>query len=223
MDEQTQERADRWTHWMGILVGVVALITALAAWRAASAARTAGIEDYYALTAALNHAQAETLNTSTALEHLTAFTQFAINDELQTQLLKTDFETKSEEEQAVLQDQLDQAARLAATNRNFFSARYANKDGTYALTREIAESTAESERRQDLDPQPHLNISAKLDAQTFAYIQIIILLSVGLLALTIAGALHYSRNVLRWAAAGAGILCLLISIGAMFMTEFMQG
>ncbi len=223
MDEKQQERADRWKDWMGLLVGVIALVTALAAWRAAVAARTAGIEDYYALTAALNRAQAETLNTSSALEHLTAFTQFAINDELQTQLLNTDTTAKSEEEQAVLAEQLDQASRLAATNRNFFPARYAAKDGTYAVPREIAESTAESERRQDLDPQPHLETSGKMDAKTFAYIQIVIVLSVALLAFTIAGALHYSRTVLRWTAAGAGILCLLVSVGAMFMIEFMQG
>ncbi len=219
MEEQMQARADKWKDWMGLLIAVVALATAIAAWRAADAARVAGFEDYFALTAVMNRVQAETLATAAAIEHLGAFTQFAINDESQTQILNLDFDSLNEPDKAVLEEQLTEASRLAATNRNFFPGRYANQDGTYAAPREMAEQIAEAERRQDLNSQPHLDKSSALDSKTFAFIQIIILQSVALLFLTLAGALHYQRTILRWAMAVAGVACLLISIGAMFMTE----
>lgn len=220
MDEQMQAHADRWKDWMGILVAIVALVTALAGWRAADAARTAGFEDYFALTAALNVEQALALSTANAIEHLTAFTAFAVNDELQTQLLNAPRDTLSEEEQAVLDADLEQAARLAATNRNFFPGRYANRDGTYALPRQVAELMADAERREDLRPQPHLDASSKLDAKTFAFVQSIIVLSVSLLFLTLAGALHYDRKFLRWGAAAVGIILLLSGAAVVIMTEF---
>jgi len=89
MDEATQARADRFKDWMGVMVAVVALVTAIAAWRGAVAARLAGFEDYYALTASLNAEEANTLSTTKAIEHLSAFTEFAVNDELVNQLLPT--------------------------------------------------------------------------------------------------------------------------------------
>src|SRR6476659_9193461 len=103
MEEQTQGRADRFKDWMGVLVAVVALVTAITAWRAAAASRLANFEDYYALTASLNAEQARMLATSKAIEHLTAFTQFAVNDELQAQYSSAAKENLSLQERAVLE------------------------------------------------------------------------------------------------------------------------
>lgn len=214
------ERPDHFREAMSILIAAVALVTAIAAWRAADAARTAGFQDYFALTATLNRIQAETLATAEAIAHLTAFTQFAINDELETQLLETDVENLTTAQQAVLDAELEQAARLAATNRNFFPSRYANRDGTYALPREIAERIADAEHRQDLNPQPHLERSNLQDAKTFSFIQVIILSSAALLFLTLAAAFHAERAWLRRSAALAGILCLIVSIGNILFLEF---
>ncbi|MBI4674438.1 MAG: hypothetical protein HY741_22570 [Chloroflexi bacterium] len=219
MDELTKARAERFQDWMSVMVAIVALVTALAAWRGAVAANIAGFEDYYALTASLNAEEALTLSTASAIEHLTAFTQFAVNDELLTQLLNADDAEISETERAVLTAQLEEADRLAATNRNFFPGRYASKDGTYALPREVAELLAEAERRQDLAPQPHLDKSAKQDSKTFAFVQIIIGLSVALLCFTLAGAFHYNRKWLRWSSAALGVILLLASAGAVLYVE----
>ncbi len=220
MDEQTQARAERFQDWMSVMVAIVALVTALAAWRAAEAARIAGFEDYYALTASLNAEEALTLSTATAIEHLTAFTQFAVNDELLTQLLSSDDTELDETARAVLAAQIEEADRVAATNRNFFPGRYANKDGTYAMPRQVAELVAEAERRQDLAPQPHLDKSAKLDTKTFAFVQSIIGLSIALLAFTLAGAFHYARKWLRWSAAALGVILLVASTVATLYVEF---
>jgi hypothetical protein len=213
MNDTTQERADRFKDWMGVMVAIVALVTALAAWRGASAARTAGLEDYSALLASLNAEKARTLGTATAIEHLTAFTQFAINDELLAQLQRVAAAETTPERRQLVEAQLLDVERLAATNRNFFPGRYANQDGTYELDREIAELVADAEEREDLSPQPHLELAADLDRKTFSFTQVIIILSLSLLCFTIAGALHYERGWQRWGAAALG--AFLLGVGAL--------
>jgi hypothetical protein len=213
MNDTTQERADRFKDWMGVMVAIVALVTALAAWRGASAARSAGLEDYSALLASLNAEKARTLGTATAIEHLTAFTQFAINDELLSQLQRVAAAETTPERKQLLEAQLADVERLAATNRNFFPGRYANQDGTYELDREIAELVADAEEREDLSPQPHLELAADLDLKTFSFTQVIIILSLSLLCFTIAGALHYERGWQRWSAAALG--AFLLGVGAL--------
>jgi hypothetical protein len=211
---------DHFKDWMGVMVAIVVLVTALAAWRGAVAGNLAGFEDYYALTASLNAEEANTLSNAKAIEHLSAFTGFAVNDELFTQLLNTSKTNLSQDQRAVLDSQISQQQRLADTNRNFFPGRYVNKDGTYALSREVAEELAEAERRQDLAPQPHLDLAAAHDAKTFDFVQIIILFSVALLSFTLAGAFHPQYTWLRWGSAGVGAVLLVIGIVAMLAVEF---
>jgi hypothetical protein len=220
MDEQTQARADRFKDWMGVLVAVVALVTAITAWRAAAAARIANFEDYYALTASLNTEQARMLTMSKAIEHLTAFTQFTVNDELLAQFLNAGQKNLSDQERAVLASRQEEAERLATTDRNFFPVRYANQDGTYAIALEIAERLADEERYHDLNPQPHLDESGAQDTKTYTFIQIVVLLGIALLAFTLAGAFHYERPILRWSSAAVGAVCLGVSVIAMLIVEF---
>lgn len=220
MQEQTQAHDDRFKDWMGVLVTVVALVTAITAWRAAAAARIANFEDYYALTASLNTEQAQMLTTSKAIEHLTAFTQFAVNDELAARSLDAGQKNLSDQERTVLASRQEEAARLAITDRNFFPVRYAKQDGTYDLGREIAEREADAQRYQDMNAQPHLAESSVQDLRSYRFIQIIVLLGVALLAFTFASALHYQRRPLRWSSAALGALCLSISIIAMALVEF---
>jgi hypothetical protein len=207
------ERVDRFKDAMGILIAGVALVTALAAWRASTAARTAGVEDYRAVVSVLNAEDTRTLNFASALAHLTAFTQFVINDELLTQLSNAPADAANDA-------QIEETDRLAATNRNFFPARYANQDGTYDVQREVAEQFAQAERQQDLSPDGHLAEAAMLDNKTFAFIQTIILSSVALLFFTLASAWHEQQRVLRYSTAALGIVLLVISIVQIVATEF---
>ncbi len=214
------EPQDRFKDAMGILIALVALVTALAAWRAAVTARGAGVEDYRAVVSVLNTQETLTLNFASAFQHLTSFTDFAINDELLSRLLAMRTDTLSEQERAVVEDQTQEAGRLAATNRNFFPARYVQKDGTYDLKRELAEQFANAERRQDLVPDAHLERAAALDSKTFGFVQSVVLASVSLLFLTLAGAFHPERRWLRWSAAALGILFLGLGAILTVMTEF---
>jgi hypothetical protein len=217
MENETQ---DRFANWMGVLIAIVALVTAVAAWRAAVASREAGLQDYRAVVSVLKAQETQTLNYATAFSHLTAFTDFVINDELLTQLHSAWTRGPSQEKRAALEAQIAQVDKLAATNRNFFPGRFARQDGTYDLTREVAESYADAERRLSHTPDANLALSAALDTKTFTYIQSIVVLSIALLLFTLASALHPARRVLRWASAALGILLLGASIVVIVMTEF---
>lgn len=207
-----QEQSDRFKTIMGILIAAVALVTALAAWRAAVAARTAGAEDYLAVVSVLQAAQTNTTNYALTLSHLTAFTDFAINDEMLTQLLAEPDDPANDA--AIVEND-----RLAATNRTFFPARFANQDGTYDIGRELAEEYAREERMQDLTPQDHLEEASRLDSQAFVFVQSAIVSSAALLFFTLASVLHPQRRFLRYGAALLGIGLLVVSIVQITLTE----
>ena len=172
-----------------------------------------GAEDYRAVVAVLSAQETHTLNYASVYAHLTAFTQFVINDELLAQLARTPQDPARDV-------QMQETDRLAATNRNFFPARYAGKDGTYDAPRELAEQFAEAERQQDLSAQSHLEQSAVLDDKTYAFIRIVIGLSFALFFFTLAGAVHRERRFVRYGAAAIGILILLTGMVQIIAVEF---
>jgi len=219
MASESNEPEDRFKIAMGVLIAVVALVTALAAWRASGAARIAGFEDYYALTATLRERETRAVTTAKAYEHYAGFTNYAVNNEFAGLLEQDHAATTTDAQKIILEYQIAESEKLAATNRNFFSARYVKRSGEYDLTRELAEEYADAERRFDLDTDTHLERSNKQDLKTFAFVQTVILLSVALLFFTFASAFHADRRILRWSAALGGTVCLIISIAAIVMTE----
>lgn len=207
MAPETLEPKDSFKDVMAVLIAIVVLVTAIAAWRASVAGNTAGFEDYYALTATLNAGETNTVNTAAAYNHYDAFTNYAVNREMQSQLEQGQSETETDEQRVILEYQLEQAHRLASTNLNFFPARYVDKTGEYQIKREMDEQWADAERKLDLNTDRHLKLSDQQDAKTFSFVSTTILLGVSLLFYTTAGALHPERKLLRWSAAIGGTLC----------------
>ena len=213
------ERADYFKTVMEILIAVVALVIALSAWRGSLAARSAGFEDYYALTATLQDQDAKTKNATQAYQHLGAFTLFAANHTLFKTLSSVAAQTQESNEKYLLEFQMEQADKLARSNRNLFPARFINRQGDYELTREMAEEYADAQRRADLDPEPHLARSNAFDLKTFGMTQMVILLSIALFAFTLASVLHADRRFLRWAVASVGVVAFGVSLVGIVLTE----
>ena len=220
MDSDVQEPQDRFKDIVAILIAVIALLAALAAWRASTAARIAGFEDYYALTATLKDGETRTVNTAKAYENYTGFTSYTINNTL-LGLLEEDYASQPASTRAIMDYDIWQSEQLAGTNRNFFMSRFVKKSGDYDLTRELDEQYAEAERRFDMNTDVHLDRSNKQDNKTFGFVQVGIVLGVGLLFFTFASVLHAERKGLRWASAIGGIACLVISIVLMLQTEML--
>ncbi len=216
---QTQEPSDYFKTGMEIFIAVVALVIALAAWRGSLAARAAGFEDYYALTATLKDVDTKTANTALAYQHYSVFTTYAANKTLAAALQEDYAKTTDADEKAWLALQMAQADKLAGASRSLFPARFINRQGEYDLKREIAEEYADAQRRADLDAETHLTRSSNLDLKTFGMAQMAILLSIALLNLTLASVLHPARWRVRWTGFLLGIFCLAISIVGMILTE----
>jgi len=219
MESKVEEPEDRFKTFMGVLIAAVALITAIALWRASISARTGGFEDYYALTAALKDNETRTLNTAKAYEHYAGFTNYAVNNELLSLLEQDQSTAGTEEERAVMDYQIWEADQLAATNRNFFTARFLKKTGEYDVNRELDEQYAEAERTLDLDAGAHLERSNRLDNKTFGMVQTLMPLGIALLFFTLAGALHPERKLLRWITALIGSVCLVAGAAMVILTE----
>lgn len=214
-----EEPEDRFQTIVAIMIAVVALVTAFAAWRGSLAGSLAGFEDYYALNAALNSSETRSLNTSAAYQNYHAFTNYTVNSALAA-LWEVDLETITDvEEKAWVQTQVDEATKLATTNLNFFQSRYISKEGVYLIQRQLDERWADAQRRMDMNPDAHLEKSSNLDTRSFSFVTNAIVLAVSLLFYTLASVLHAGRRWLRWAAASVGTLCLLVSIVSMILTE----
>jgi hypothetical protein len=220
MEDKMPEPKDQFKDLMAIMVAVVVLVTAVAAWRASNAARAAGFEDYSALTATLNAEEARALNTARAYAHYAAFTNYAVNDQLLSLLEEDQANATTEDERLLLDFQIAEADKLAKTNQRFFPARFVSNQGGYNLQRELSEEWADAERSQDFNTERHLDRSNRQDAKTFSFVSMVILLGIALLYYTCAGALHPERRWLRWGAALSGTLSLLVSLAAIVMTEF---
>ncbi|HZU86341.1 MAG TPA: hypothetical protein VFF78_02585, partial [Anaerolineaceae bacterium] len=214
-----EEPEDRFQTVMAIMIAVVALITAFAAWRGSLAGSLAGFEDYYALNATLNSAETRSLNTAAAYQNYHAFTNYQVNNALALMWESSLEQITDEGEKAWVQAQVDEASKLATTNLNFFQSRYINKEGDYLIQRQLDESWAEAQRRMDLNTDAHLEKSGNYDTRSFSFVTNAILLAVSLLFYSLASILHAGRRGLRWGAASVGTLCLLVSIVSMILTE----
>ncbi len=221
-DKPEPEKGDsggRFQTIMAIMIAVVALLTAFAAWRGSLAGSLAGFEDYYALTASLNTAETRAINTASAYQDYTAFTNYSVNSAMAA-VLEASLESITDpDELAWVESQVAESQKLAATNLNFFQSRYMDKEGIYQLQRQLDENWAEAGRRMDLDPQVHLDRSSNYDTRGFSFVTNAILLAVALLFYTLASVLHASRRGLRWGAASIATICLAVSLVSMILTE----
>jgi hypothetical protein len=214
-----EDSGDRFQTMMAIMIAVVALVTAFGAWRGSLAGSLAGFEDYYALTATLNTAQTRSVNTAVAYQNYHAFTNYTVNWAM-AMVLESSLESITDEnEWTWIQTQAEEARRLANTNLNFFPARYMDKEGVYLIQRQLDEDWAEAQRKMDLNAEAHLEKSNKYDTRSTSYVTNSILLAVSLLLYTLASIFHADRRRLRWGAASAGTICLLLSVVSMILTE----
>ena len=219
MESTPSDQSDHFKTGMEIFIAAVALVIALAAWRGSLAARSAGFEDYYALTATLKDEDTKTANAAFAYQHYSVFTTFTLNTLLANAFEQAHAQASDSQEQAWLALQKDQATSLARSSRNLFPARFITRQGEYDLAREIAEEYADAQRRNDLDTEVHLTLSNAFDLKTFGMAQMAILLGIGLLNFTVASILHPARKLGRWAGFALGTICLLASIAGMVLTE----
>jgi hypothetical protein len=151
MSETAEPKPDRWETLVAVLIAFVTVVGALVAWRASVAADSAGDADFGGLRAALNAEEARALNAVNAYEAYGAFTTYKRHDDLGN-LLEEDLAQAADPE--ALESELADTRDLALANQSLFPNKFLNRDGTYALQRQLGEMWADAKREKDVNPDP---------------------------------------------------------------------
>lgn len=179
------------------LIAAATLLGALFAWRSSVAGDAAGDADYAGLRAALNVEETRATNAVNAYEHYAAFTSFDRHDELARLI----------EDGAGPARDLEEARELASASRGLYPAHFVNRDGTYALERELGVMWADAAREKDLSPEPQFAEADRQRGKSLGLLIAVTLTAVALVFFTLVGALGARLQYLNLA---LGVLCLLV-------------
>ncbi len=204
-----------------IMIALVTIASALAAWRAAVASSEASTSDFNGLAAAINAEEAQVLNSITVYEHYQAFLSYTRYNELGNKIA----------------DELDKAANPDDNSQTslervksdswgiayglqslFFPSRYLRPDGSYDLQREWDETMADSERQRDVKSALHFDKSDQMRLKSNLLISTLILLGLALWMFTCAQIIE--RGV-KYGFAVAGTLLLATSLAGIGLIELL--
>jgi len=198
------ESGSRFKIIMAVLIALVTVVGAGAAWRSALIDDEAGDEDFAGLAAAVSAEETHTSSNTTMYANYRAYTVYVRYDELGNSIAE-DLPGVSESEADALQHQMKEARILARGASWFFPDRYLNRDGTYDTDRELGEAWALAAQQKDLYPEQHFARADRLRAKSSWLVAIIILLTVSVWFYTLAeGIDHPIKYVL--ALGGTGFL-----------------
>jgi hypothetical protein len=208
------ERSDeRFQTFVAMLIALVTVIGAIVVWRASVAADAAGDADFAGLRAMTNVAETRALNFVNAYENYGAFMTFFRHDQLGEMM--TQDQTKGEDA-AVIEQQRLEARDLATANQHLFPNRFMNRDGTYALQRQLGELWADAARAKDLNPEPQFEDAEKLRGKTLGLLAMVVLLAFSLVSFTIIEAL---RGCARYVPLAFGALFLFVGVVGTILIE----
>ncbi|HFC12676.1 MAG TPA: hypothetical protein ENJ56_07515 [Anaerolineae bacterium] len=195
-DIPLSEEGDRFQLMMAVMIAIVTLSGALLAWRASVASANAGDADFAGMQAVLDAEQTLTINDIDLYRHYRAYTHYTYQ-----QAIGREFP-----------DATLTASNLAATNQIFFPTRYLNRDGSYAVQRQLGELWAQAAQINDLDPEPYFDQADVLRNKTNLLVASFILLTLSLFFYTMAESIHPDRPRLRYLLGGLGTLLLIGTI-----------
>jgi hypothetical protein len=190
------ETSSRMETLVAVLIAVTTLVGAFFAWRSSVAADAAGDADYAGLRAAVAVEETRAVNAVNAYQHYAAFTSFDRQDELARLI----------EEQGGPQREVDEARELASSSRSQFPAKFVNRDGTYALHREMGEMWADASREKDLNPEPQFQEADGLRSKSLGLLGAVTFIAIALVFFTLVEALGAALQVANGV---LGSLCLV--------------
>lgn len=172
------------------------------------------------LRAVFNIEMVQTMNTAALYKDYRAYTNFTLAEELRKQTDANIAEMHPRDRVGLAQQQVE-LARIVPVRQRFFPQRYLNRDGSYAIERELGESWAQAEQTMDLNAGRHFANALVERARVHRIALMVFGLTVALFFYTIANALHPQRIKLRYGAAFLGLATMLISIGSFVLFELL--
>jgi hypothetical protein len=216
-----EEKESRFEVLVAILIAVATVLGAVIAWRASVVADAAGDADYAGLRAQVNEVEVRALSFVNTYEHYGSFVNYSRYNSLGNALgnaVENDSQL-SEADASDLLDQQSDAYDLARANLYLFPNRFLNRDGSYAVEREMAERWADAARDKDLVPAPQF---AKADALRATTNRILLALSILSLSLVFFALIETVGDRLRLPMLGVGVVLMLIGGIAAFVFEWVK-
>jgi len=161
-----------------LLIALVVVIGALAAWRASVAADAAGDADYFGLRALVNSEETQALN------HLTAYRSYADyldywSSKRQGELLEEEMKQKpalAEDDQFVAQ--VKSAYDLADASYVNLEQRFLNRDGSYNVQRQLGQLWADAMKEKDLKYDVQFAEAERMRNKTIYLLMCVMILSI---------------------------------------------
>lgn len=172
---------------VALLIAFTSVIGAIVAWRGSIAADAAGDADTAGLRATINLNETRALSSVTAYGDYGAYTQYYRERQL-TQTLEEDLAElpeDAEDEIEVLVEELSRTTDNATAAQGTFPNQYLNRDGTYALDRQLGQLFADSARLRDLDPAANFLEADRFRVKSEQFLITFSILAVALVAFTL--------------------------------------
>lgn len=140
---------------VAVLIAVVVVIGAVVLWRAAVAMTAAGEAESFGRQALMRAEEIRALNAAATYEDYAAYTAYRRYAMLGDLLAEAMLKVTDVRRLMLLDGQRAEAQDLALANRDFFPSRYLDRDGSYALERQLDEMWADDADQDDLNADPY--------------------------------------------------------------------
>jgi len=151
--ESKAERSQRLETVVAILIAVVTVIGALAAWRSSVADDGAGDADFAGLRASVRAEETRALNNVNAYENYGSYANYRRYSEM-SNLIEADQANAPEQEKSELARQRADNNDLSISNQRLFPNKFLDRDGSYNVKRQMGEMWADAAKENDLNPDP---------------------------------------------------------------------
>ena len=216
MENLAEEQNNRLATLVAILIALAMVIGAVVAWRASVAADGAGDADFAGLRATVNLEETRALASVTAYENYSAFMNYRRYEDLGNLLVEAQNQL-DEDEAAALEPERVSAHDLALANQQLFPNKFLNRDGSYALRREMGEIFADAAKEKELQPDGQY---AEADALRDKTNQLLIAVTILAVALVFYTLVETVGKRLQYGFVAIGLLCTLAGSVMALMIEF---
>ncbi len=182
--ESKAEESGRLETIAAVLIALVTVIGAIVVWRSSVIEDASGDADFAGLRASINAEETRALNYVNAYENYGAYTTYKRYNDL-GDLIAEDMAQAPEDQADVLNSQRADAHDLALANEDLFPNKFLNRDGTYALQRQLGEMWADAAKEKDLKPEPQFAEADSLRDKTNRMLGSVSLLALALVFYTL--------------------------------------
>lgn len=216
MDTPSTEAENRLTTIVAILIAIATVLGAVVAWRASVAADGAGDADFAGLRATVNLEETRALAAVTAYEDYSAFTNYRRYENLGNAIVDEQNQLAADAATALEPQRLN-AHDLALANQQLFPNKFLNRDGSYALQREVGEIFADAAKEKDLQPDAQYAEADALRDKTNQLLLAVTILAVALVFYTLVETVD---GRLQYVMVGLGLVCMVAGSVMAIMIEF---